>query len=74
MAMFDMYRSGFRRGTNDGRASKFRRPAWFLIATNAWLWLPLLADRHSYVKGYQDGFSSALMAEEWRVLALNKHE
>ena len=55
MVIFDLFRSGYRRGYSHGFENKRRLAYWELILTKPLFLLPLF-DRASYYEGYQSGY------------------
>ncbi|PWI31923.1 hypothetical protein DI392_17990 [Vibrio albus] len=61
MDIFDMYRSGFKRGYEHGSSGKRRMAAWELILTKPVIWLPgvnIFSYLEGYIMGYRDGITT----------------
>lgn len=61
MVIFDIFRSGYDKGYQDGKSGNRHRAEWELLALKPVSWLPGV-DADSYVQGYRQGFSDAIAA------------
>lgn len=55
MILFDLYRSGYEKGYNEGKIGKMRNPVWLIFIKKPLLFFPFV-DRQSYINGYQQGY------------------
>lgn len=71
MAIFNIFRSGYQRGYQDGQNHSRHLAGWELLVTAPLSWLPGV-DSRSYIQGYHHGYTDGFAAKKFiRTMAVS---